>query len=92
MFVCNMGWEDVGAAGEKSEVSGDQSTRELGNCVSYGGVGTFGDVLFLKHVIPTTSPCMAREIDVPVVTANVGKGSSGRRTNHVPSLTPFRKR
>ena len=92
MFVCNMGWEDVGAAGEKSEVGGDQSAREIGNSVSYGAVGTFGDILLLKHVIPTTSPCTAREIDVPVVTVNVGNGSSGRGTNHVPSLTPFRKR
>ena len=70
MFACKMGWEDVGAAGEKSEVGGDHSAREIGNSVSYVGVGIFGDVLFLKHVIPTTSPCMAREIDVPVVTAN----------------------
>ena len=63
VLACDVRRENVGPSGEESKMGCEESTRESIKSASYGGV-RFGNVLFLQHIVPTSSPRMGREINI----------------------------
>ena len=63
MLACDMWWKNVGSSCEEGKVGCQEPTREIIKSAS-DGTGRFGHVRFLQHIVPTSSPCVGREINI----------------------------